>query len=256
MELAHYLLPWLNALWWPFCRSLALLSSAPFVGDAVVPLAVRALLALALAVALLPVVTAGPEPFSIAGILATVEQVVIGAVLGLALHVVVSAISVFGAVVSSQIGFSMAQMNDPMNGQPSDVVTQLVVLLAMLVFFGLDGHLVLSSVLGASFRAWPVSDGLALPLLQAVSGAAAWIFSAALLMALPIVCATMVVQLGIGLLNRVAPTLNLFSLGFSVATVFGLFMLAAVLHWLPQHYVALTGRVLELLRLQMGVAHG
>ena len=60
-----------------------------------------------------------------------------------------------------------------------------------------------------------------------------------------------------GFMNRVAPTLNLFSLGFSVVTLFGLFMLAQMLRFVPEHYVRMTGQVLEMLQRQMrGLPHG
>ena len=258
MELAGYLLPLLNALWWPFVRNLALLSSAPIVGDALVPLPVRVLLSLVLAFLLLPVSAGNAEidPFSLLGVAATVEQAVIGGVIGLALHFSMSVISMVGYLVSSQIGFAMAQMNDPVNGASSDVVSLLLSMLTILVFFAIDGHLVLAGVMGASFKAWPVGQGYGPLLLQAVAFNAAWIFSAAMLLALPIVFSTLVVQIGFGFLNRVAPALNLFSLGFSLTTLFGLLMLIQVVRFLPEHYISMTNQVLEMLRQQMGAARG
>ena len=74
-----------------------------------------------------------------------------------------------------------------------------------------------------------------------------WVFSAALLLSLPVIFSALVVQIGFGFLNRVAPTFNLFSLGFSLIIVFGLFMLAGMLRLIPQQYVQLTTRVLEML---------
>ena len=123
-------------------------------------------------------------------------------------------------------------------------------------FFAIDGHLVLTGVIGASFKAWPVGQGYAPLLLQTVAYNVAWIFAAAMLLALPIVFSTMVVQLGFGFLNRVAPSLNLFSLGFSMITVFGLLMLAQIVRFIPEHYIAMTNRVLDMIAEQMRVAHG
>lgn len=258
MELAGYLLPLLNALWWPFVRNLALLSSAPIIGDAMVPLPVRVLLSLVLAFLMLPVSAGNAEidPFSLLGVAATFEQAVIGGVIGLALHFSMSVISMVGYLVSSQIGFAMAQMNDPINGSSSDVVSLLLSMLAILVFFSIDGHLVLAGVMGASFKAWPVGQGYGALLLNTVALNAAWIFSAAMLLALPIVFSTLVVQIGFGFLNRVAPALNLFSLGFSLTTLFGLLMLVQVVRFLPEHYIAMTNQVLDMLRQQMGAARG
>jgi flagellar biosynthetic protein FliR len=54
----------------------------------------------------------------------------------------------------------------------------------------------------------------------------------------------------------VAPSLNLFSLGFSVVTLFGLMMLVQVVRFVPEHYVQMTNQVLEMLQQQMRAAHG
>lgn len=248
------LLAQLTALWWPFCRMLALFSAAPVLGDGTVPVTVRVLLALVLAVVMLPVATpvAAIDPLSLQAVVATLEQAAIGGVLGLALHFCTSVIMVLGYLVSSQMGLSMAVMNDPVSGVSSDVVSSLLSVLGILVFFSMDGHLMLTQVAGASFQQWPVGSGLRVPTLQLVVYNVSWVFSAALLLALPIVFATLLVQIGFGFLARVAPTLNLFSLGFSVVTLLGLYLLAGLASALPEHYLRLTSQVFELLRQVLG----
>jgi len=197
-----------------------------------------------------------PDPFSLAGVVAMVEQAVIGGVIGLALQLTMAVVSMLGFLASSQIGFSMAQMNDPVNGQQSDVVSGMLGLVGILVFFAIDGHLVLVGVLGQSFRAWPVGSGYSGLLLHTVALNVGWVFAAAILLALPIVFSTLVVQIGMGFLNRIAPSLNLFSLGFSLVTLFGLLMMAQVVRFIPEHYVQMTNQVLEMLQQQMKAAHG
>jgi flagellar biosynthetic protein FliR len=49
-----YLLQWLQPLWWPFARTMALLSFAPIFGDPTVPQRVRVIIAMVLAVVMLP----------------------------------------------------------------------------------------------------------------------------------------------------------------------------------------------------------
>lgn len=256
------LLPLLTAIWWPFCRILAMFIGAPVLGEAVTPTTVRILIALVLAILMLPL-TGGADwgpaainPFSLHGVVATIEQALIGFVLGLAFHFAMAVIGVLGFLVSSQMGLSMAVMNDPMNGQSSDVTSALLSTLAIIVFFAIDGHLVIANVIGQSFKAWPLGHGFGNQLLEAVAYNVAWIFSAAMLLALPVVFSTMVVQIGFGFLNRVAPSLNLFALGFSVITIFGLLMLTQVVRFIPEHYIRMSNMVLELIRQQMQVAHG
>jgi flagellar biosynthetic protein FliR len=253
LEVVGFLLPLISALWWPFARCMAMLSTAPVLGENYVPLPVRALLSVALAFMMLPITkgAAMPDPFSLAGVVAMVEQAVIGGVIGLALQLTMAVVSMLGFLASSQIGFSMAQMNDPVNGQQSDVVSGMLGLVAILVFFAIDGHLVLVGVLGQSFRAWPVGSGYSGLLLHTVALNVGWVFAAAILLALPIIFSTLVVQIGLGFLNRIAPSLNLFSLGFSLVTLFGLLMMAQVVRFIPEHYVQMTNQVLEMLQQQM-----
>lgn len=250
----------LSTLWWPFCRVMAMLSVAPVIGETTVPITVKVLLSLVLAVILMPVAqpVAPIDPMSVRGILAAVEQAVIGGLLGLAFHLCMAAIMVLGYLVSSQMGLSMAVMNDPLNGASSDVISTLLSILSILAFFSMDGHLVLTGVVGGSFQAWPVGSGWTALTLQTIAYNVAWVFSAAMLLAVPVIFATLVVQVGFGFLTRVAPTLNLFALGFSVITLFGLFMLAQVVRFVPDHYVRLTGRVLEMIQglMAQGAAHG
>lgn len=255
LEVTHLLLPLLGALWWPFCRSMAMLATAPALGDAVVPVPVRVLLSVVLSFLMLPMThgAAMPDPFSLAGVVVMIEQAVIGGLIGLALQLTMAVMNMLGFVAASQVGFTMAQINDPINGQQSDVISALLGLVAMLVFFAIDGHLVLVGVLAQSFRAWPVGGGEGPLLMQAVALNVGWVFSAAMLLALPIVFSTLVVQFGFGFLNRVAPSLNLYSLGFSLVTLFGLTMLVQIVHFVPEHYVQMTNRVLEMLQQQMKV---
>jgi flagellar biosynthetic protein FliR len=245
----------LSALWWPFCRALAMFSAAPILGENMVPVTVRVLLSLVLAIVMLPIAhaPAAIDPFSMHGVLATVQQALIGFTIGFAFHLTIAAVMTLGYLVSSQMGLSMAVMNDPMNGTSSDVVSTLLYILCIIVFFSIDGHLVLVGVLGESFRAWPVGQGFAITALQGLALNVAWVFSAALLLAVPVIFSALVVQIGFGFLNRVAPSLNLFSLGFSLVTVFGLFMLVRMLRFVPEHYVRMTGRVLEMLRHDFGI---
>lgn len=253
------LLTWLNLLWWPFCRVLAMLSAAPMIGEASLPMAPRALLALTLAVVLAPALRQGAQPidpFSIAGVLAAGEQALIGFALGLSFHLAMAAIGLLGYLLSSQLGLAMALLNDPINGSASDVLTALLNVLCILAFFAMDGHLLFVGVIGQSFQAWPVGGGPSWSSLQTLAYNVAWVFSAALLLALPVVAATLVVQAGMGLLNRAAPALNLFSLGFSLITLFGLAMLSRVLVHVPAHYLRMTEQLLQMIEQGMRSGRG
>lgn len=252
------LLDLVPAVWWPFCRLMAAFAIAPFIGDAVVPMRARVGLALALAVACIPGMPAHSpiDPFTLHGVAASVEQVVIGLLFGLAFQLTLSVLALLGFLLSSQMGLSMAIMNDPGNGNSSDVVSSLLYLLAALLFFAMDGHLVLVQVVYASFRAWPLGGGIPQTSLPVLAASVGWVMSAAMILALPVVFATFVVQAGFGMINRVAPALNLFSLGFPVVTLFGLSTLTLLMQVLPPQYLSLSEQTLRLLNRLLEIGHG
>ncbi|NHR06855.1 flagellar biosynthetic protein FliR [Chromobacterium haemolyticum] len=252
------LLDLIPAFWWPFCRLMAAFSVAPFIGEGMVPVRVRIGLALALSAATLPATLPLPklDLFSLAGVAASIEQAVIGLVFGLAFQLVLAVLAVLGFLVSSQMALSMAVMNDPGNGNSSDVVSSLLYLLGAMIFFSLDGHLLLIQVVYASFQAWPVGGGVPAASLSMLAGGVAWVLSAAMLLALPAVFATFVVQAGVGMINRVAPSLNLFSLGFPLITLFGLGTLGLVARFIPQQYLNLNEQMLRLLGGMLRAGHG
>ncbi|WP_244130355.1 flagellar biosynthetic protein FliR [Burkholderia sp. BCC0044] len=243
------LLPVANTIFWPFCRIAAALAASPVLGELMVPMRMRLLIALVLALVVQPGIPAPPaiDPLSLEGIAAMMEQVLIGGLLGFMFHLVLSVLQIFGTVASSQMGLSMAQINDPMNGQMADVLTGVMYVVFILLFFAVDGHLILTHVLARSFAVWPVGRfAFDLDALKHLAFAVGWIFSAAVALALPVMFATLVVQAGLGLLNRAAPALNLFALGFSVTTMFGLLLLTLLLPSLPDHYARMVEHVLEI----------
>lgn len=249
-----FLLHWLQILWWPFARIMALLAFAPIFGDPTVPVRVRVTIALTLAVVALPSVSSAVisvNAFSLTAVALTLEQVAIGAVLGLGLQFATTALSIFGFLSASQTSLAMAMLNDPVNGSSSDALSVLALLLGMLLFFVLDIHLLVAGIVSASFDAWPVGQSLSRLQLQTVAYNMGWVFAAAFLLATPIIFAAMLVQLGFGFMARISPSLNIFALGFSVVTLFGLAMLAFMLRHIPAHYLQMTRRALDMLTLMM-----
>src|SRR5690606_2916845 len=155
--LLHQLQGVYTVLLWPLLRFGAARAVAQVLGGALVPLSVRMLLAVELAVAVQPALPAPPqvEPVSLQGAMLVFEQVLVGGMIGLAFHLVLSALTLFGVLASSQMGLSMAMLNDPMSGSSSDAVSALVYVVFVLLFFAFDGHLLVTHVLARSFHVWP-----------------------------------------------------------------------------------------------------
>lgn len=248
---------WLSRVWWPFCRILSALSAAPFLGDNMLPIRMRTLIALLLAIVVLPEISdVNVHVFSVHGALVSAEQILIGLLFGTAFHLVHAIFVLLGYLVSSQMGLAMAVMNDPLNGSSSDVVSGLMLVTSILLFFSVDAHLIVVQVLYSSFKVWPIGRKIDLLSLRPIIYQVTWVLSTASLLAAPLVFSTIVLQIGKSYLSRATPSINLFSLGFTITTAFGLLMLLGMMESLPDHYIKMTAHVLEVLELNLGAGHG
>ena len=142
------------------------------------------------------------------------------------------------------MGLGMAMMNDPVNGSSTTVISQIIYVFCALLFFIMDGHLLLVTILFKGFSYWPIGQAINQPTLMLVGQGLGWIMSAATLIALPTTFVMLIVQGGFGLLNRVSPTLNLFSLGFPISMLFGLLCISMLVTNIPDHYINLTNEIL------------
>ncbi|MFM8345658.1 MAG: flagellar biosynthetic protein FliR [Betaproteobacteria bacterium] len=208
---------------WPMLRISALLLTAPLFSISAVPRRIRVLTALALTWFIYPLVE-WPiiDPMSAPGLVEIVNQIFIGCLMGLTLQVVVAAVVTAGQALANAIGLSMATLIDPTLGNVP-VLSQFLLILAVLMFVGSGGHLLLLSVLLKSFSAVPIGQSL---LTQDTWGKLiAWssmMFTGALLIALPVMAVMLLINAGLGVITRAAPSLNIFSVGFPAMMVLGL----------------------------------
>jgi flagellar biosynthesis protein FliR len=134
-------------------------------------------------------------------------------------------------------------------------VSQFYVVLATLVFLGLDGHLILVGVLAESFHTLPIGlGGIGADGLWRLAGQAGWLFSASLLIALPVVTALLIVNLSFGVMSRATPSLNVFTLGFPVALGFGFTLMWVTVPVVAGHLEDLFSRGIGLAATLVGVS--
>lgn len=245
------------ALWYPFVRILAFFQFCPVFDSKALSVRLRILLALSLAVLLTPLIHS-PVPqglLTMSTIVLTGEQILWGFLFGLLLQFIFQALQIAGQILSFNMGMSMAVMNDPNSGASTTVLSEFVYIYAAILFFAMDGHLLLVSILLKSFTYWPPGSAITAQTLRSVSLALGWTFASATLLALPTTFIMLVVQGGFGLLNRVSPALNLYSLGFPITMLMGMVCFAALLYALPDHFLHLANFVLgqfDALRLNHG----
>jgi len=221
----------LGAWLWPFFRVAALLTTAPLFGAAYVPVRVRLALALTLALVLAPLVPVpAVDPFSVAGLLLVVQQLLVGLMLGVAVRLVLVVFDLAGQVISQTMGLGFAAMVDPSTGAQVPAVSQLYLILASLVFVTINGHLLMVQVLAQSFQVVPVgAGGIAVESFWALATRAGWALGAGALLALPAVTAMLVVNLAFGVMTRAAPQLNLFAVGFPLTLMMGFMVILLTL---------------------------
>ncbi|MBV6423841.1 MAG: hypothetical protein NAOJABEB_01651 [Steroidobacteraceae bacterium] len=208
----------------PFVRIGACLMVAPVFGASYVPARIRLVLAAAIAALVAPLVTVPVvDLLSPGGALVIGQQVLVGIALGFALQIVFDAVALAGQLLANSLGLSFAFNQDPLRGVSTPVVGQLYLLLVVLTFLALDGHLALIALLVEGLKALPPgTSGLGTQALWALILWSGQVIYGALAVALPGMTAMLVVNLAFGVMSRAAPTLNLFAVGFPVTLAFGL----------------------------------
>lgn len=233
MELADtQLQTWLQGALWPLVRITAVMMSAPVFGERYAPARIRLGLSLALLVVLLPVLPPRPvlPAFGAQWWLAGIGEMVFGLAIGFSLRLVFEAMVLAGELISLGMGLGFARMADPVRGTDSPVVGSFMRVLAMLLFLALGGHLRLISALADSFTVAPVGAALLqASMFKTLALLGSVIFAGGVAIALPIAAAMLIVNLGFGVMNRSAPTLNATSVGFPISLFAGLVLLGAAL---------------------------
>ncbi|MGB2044209.1 MAG: flagellar biosynthetic protein FliR [Porticoccaceae bacterium] len=214
-------------LLWPMIRISAFLLAAPFFSIRSVTVRIRVLLALLLTWMIYPL-TSWPalDPFSAVGLKEILNQVFIGVLMGLILQVVNASLVVGGQAISASMGLGMANMVDPNMGNVP-VISQFLIVCSTLLFLGLGGHVLVITMLLESFKLLPIGDMIGTQkLLQLVVQWSAMIFLGAVLLAMPILVSLLFINLGLGVITRAAPALNIFAVGFPAMILAGIILLA------------------------------
>ena len=218
------ILEFIGSYAWPSIRIGAVLMVMPLIGGAFVPTKARILLAVAVTIVIAPVVQTSPpvDLISFSGLIMIIREVLIGVVIGFVVQLVFDAIALGGQLIAMSMGLGFAVFLDRQRGVNVPILGQLFMMLGMLIFLALDGHLTMIRLLAESFQILPITgSGLSQLALGGVLQWAGQVFVVAVKIALPAVTALIIVNLSFGVMSRAAPTLNLFAVGFPVAMLLG-----------------------------------
>ncbi|MDP2822950.1 MAG: flagellar biosynthetic protein FliR [Sulfuritalea sp.] len=248
---------WLGLFVFPLTRILGLLATAPVFNNAALPVRIRLVMGLAIAMALAPVLPA-PPPLAAGswlGLAVIGEQLLIGVMMGFALRIALATLDVAGELIGLQMGLSFATFFDPGTSGQTPVMTQFLGFLTALMFLAMNGHLLALTLLAESFVLLPVSatpfHALAL---WSLLSSAAMMFSLGVMLALPLITALLVTNIALGVLSRVAPALNLFAVGFPVTLALGFIVLWLTLPHLGAAMEAVFSRGFEVLEMVVRAA--
>jgi flagellar biosynthetic protein FliR len=229
-------------------RALAWLLAVPPFNSRLVPARVKAIVSVAIALPLAPMlVDSAPSTSDTAAFVgAVLEQVVVGASLGFVTALFFAAVQAAGSMIDLFGGFSVAFAFDPFANSGTAVFGRFYNILATALLFATDGFAMIVRGFATSYRTLPIGgvfswEGLARLLTTGLDQ----MFLAALQIAGPLVAVLFCTDVALGLLTRVAPGLNVFSLAFPLKIALTLATAGTALVLLPYAFNGLMDRAVR-----------
>jgi len=168
------------------------------------------------------------DPYAL--VLAIFKEVLIGLSIGFAVRLLFAVIQAAGEIISFQTGFAFARVIDPVSSGQSSVLEQFLYMFGLMIFFCVDAHHIVVRGIFASFKELPLgtatfANGLSNYFITATGR----IFSLGLKFGAPLVVALFLIELSLGLLSRMIPTMNIFVEGLPVKVFVSLSLLSLAL---------------------------
>jgi flagellar biosynthetic protein FliR len=230
----------------------ALLMTLPVLGTATVPMQIRALLAVGISLMIAPLYWGLPIPPpehlpALALLLA--REALLGLALGLAVLILLSGMQLAGQIVSQMSGLSLADVANPTFETSVPIVSQILEMLALAIFFLAGGHRQVLDALLGSFAWMPPGNGR-LPdnLAETLTTVAANSFETGIRASAPVMMALLLAILIVALISRTIPQLNSVAVGLnfnSLIVLGGLSICLGSAAWVFQEQV---GDVIEQVR--------
>jgi flagellar biosynthetic protein FliR len=213
-------------------RIMPLFIVAPLFSSRSMPARVRGTAAIAIAIGLAPVVTRGAEMptdlLAIVGLLG--KELLIGFSYAFVISCLFAAVATAGTLLDFTVGFAFGAQVDPLTGNNSAVISHLYTMFATAIFVAVGG---VEWVLQGLSRTYDIVGVTEMPALgtmvQGAAEAFAQIFVSAIEVCGPIILALILTDAALGMVSRVAPSLNIFAVGFAVKIGVGLILIGLTL---------------------------
>ena len=232
-----------------FARIGAMVMLLPGFGEANIPVRVRLAIALALTLIILPLHRNAytVSMTSIAPLLVLmVQEIIIGVVLGATARVTLSALSVAGSVIAQQLGLGFVTTVDPTQGQQGALIGNFLTMLGLTLLFATDMHHLVIAALSESYNAFSPGELMSSGDVAALATKAfATAFKIGIQLSAPFIVFGLVFNLGLGVLARLMPQMQVFFVGVPLSILGGFLILAAVIATMMGTYLDYIGGVLH-----------
>jgi flagellar biosynthesis protein FliR len=215
-----------------FARIGTMVMLLPGLGELSVPVRVRLTVALVLAAVLLPLHRSAYQLDlrAFGPVLAMLgKEIFIGAVLGLTARLTISALQVAGAVIAQNLGLGFVTAVDPTQGQQSVIVANFLTILGLTLVFATDLHHLVIAALDDSYTLFQPGE---IPLLGDVAAlttrTVAAAFRIGIQLSAPFVVFALLFNLGLGVLSRLMPQMQVFFIGLPLSILIGFLILLLV----------------------------
>ena len=144
-----------------------------------------------------------------------VNEVLLGALIGLVAQLVFTAVSFGGTVIGYQMGFAAANIFDPQTTQQLSLMSQFINILALLAFLAMDGHHFFFRVIVESYRLLPPGPlDFSAGAVETLMRLGSHMFVLGVKFSAPVLALLLITNIVLGILARVFPQLNVFMLSF------------------------------------------
>ena len=215
-------------------RLAALLALTPLLNSASVPAPARVLLVLALTVLMVSGFGVAPVPMQGLAqvVLAAVSEALVGGLLAFGVFTAFAAFSMAGKLLDIQVGFGIGSVFDPVTRRQTPVLSTGFDMLAVTMFFAMDGHHALMRGIAYSLEHAPLGAGLAALSVAALSKQFGVMFLFGVALVAPVVFCLLLVEVGLAMLSRVMPQMHIFVLGIPIRIFLGLSMLVVTMGYM------------------------
>lgn len=237
-----------------------IVGSIPVFSGGQVPVRLRTALAVALSLALFPVVApllpeTSPHPAAMALLLG--QEALLGLMVGFTARLIFTAVEFGGGIIGYQMGFAAANVFDPQNQHQLSLMSQFQNVIAILFFLSFNVHHLFVRALVDSYRVLPPGGvritGDAMPFMLRLGGD---MFVLAVKFSAPILAVLLLTGLVLGIMARVFPQLNVFMLSFPLNIGLAFLVIGLTLHlfgmMLSREFHALGERFMHLFALARG----